>query len=79
VFIVKDGRATQKNVETGTADDAWIAITKGVEEGQEIVVGPARELRFMQNGDRVTRLAEDEDKATAKPEKAAKSAAAPEK
>ncbi len=39
VFIVKDGRVTEKNVETGTADDAWIAIKKGVEEEQEIVVG----------------------------------------
>jgi HlyD family secretion protein len=74
VFIVKDGRATQKTVETGTADDAWIAVTKGVEEGQDVVVGPARELRFMQNGDRVTRLAEDQDKAVAKSEKPVKAA-----
>jgi HlyD family secretion protein len=64
VFIVKDGRATEKSVETGTADDAWIAVTKGVEEGQEIVVGPARVLRFMQNNDRVTRLVEDGDESS---------------
>ena len=65
VFIVKDGRVSQKNVETGTADDAWIAIKKGVEEKQEIVVGPARELRFLKDGDRVTRLEEDKDKPAA--------------
>jgi HlyD family secretion protein len=74
VFVVKDGRASQKTVETGTADDAWIAVTKGVAEGQEIVVGPARELRFMQNGDSVTRLVEEQDKATAKTVKSAKDA-----
>jgi HlyD family secretion protein len=77
VFIVKDGRVTQKNVETGTADDAYIGIKKGVEEKQEIVVGPARELRFLKDGDRVTRLEEDKDKpAATKPVKAAKSAGA---
>jgi HlyD family secretion protein len=77
VFVVKDGRVTEKNVETGTADDAYIGIKKGVEEKQEIVVGPARVLRFLKNGDRVSRAAEDEDKTddakSPKPVKAAKS------
>ncbi|MEO8306535.1 MAG: efflux RND transporter periplasmic adaptor subunit [Pseudomonadota bacterium] len=76
VFIVKDGRVTEKKVETGTADDAWIAVKKGVEETQDIVVGPARILRFLKDGDRVTRMKEDEDKpAPNKTVKAAKHAA----
>jgi HlyD family secretion protein len=77
VFIVKDGRVTQKNVETGIADDMWIGIKKGVEEKQEIVVGPARELRFLKDGDRIKRLEEDKDKPATKPVKAAKTADAP--
>jgi HlyD family secretion protein len=66
VFIVKDGRATEKSVETSTADDAWIAVTKGLEEGQQIVVGPARVLRFLKSGDNVTQQVEDGDEDDAK-------------
>ena len=53
VFVVKDGRVTQRYVETGTADDTFIAVTKGLEEGSSIVTGPARVLRFLNNGDHV--------------------------
>jgi HlyD family secretion protein len=53
VFVIEDGRARQKRVETDLADDAFIAITKGIEAGARIVTGPARELRFLQDGDRV--------------------------
>jgi HlyD family secretion protein len=74
VFIVKDGRVTEKTVETGTADDAWIAVTKGVDEGQAIVVGPARILRFLQNGDRVIQQKDDGDEAASKSDKDAKDA-----
>jgi HlyD family secretion protein len=74
VFIVKDGRATEKSVETGTADDAWIAVTKGLEEGQQIVVGPARILRFLKSGDNVVQLVDEGDEPAAKPGKDAKDA-----
>jgi HlyD family secretion protein len=58
VFVVKDGRVSQKTVETDLADDAFIAITKGLEAGARIVTGPARELRFMHDGDRVRESAQ---------------------
>jgi HlyD family secretion protein len=72
VFVVNDGRARKRAVETGTADDAYIGIDKGVEAGARIVVGPARVLRFLREGDRVTELAAGETAAAdAKPSAAA--------
>lgn len=53
VFVVKDGRVKQRNVETGIADDAYIAIPKGLAAGEQIVVGPARVLRFLRDNERV--------------------------
>ena len=61
LFVVEDGRARQKDVDTGIADDTFIAITKGVETGARIVVGPARVLRFLHDGDYVTEAAESAD------------------
>jgi HlyD family secretion protein len=58
VFVEKDGKVSKRFVETGTADDAYIEITKGVEAGARIVIGPARELRFLRNGDRVMQMPE---------------------
>ena len=39
VFIVKNGKAKMVNVETGLSDDNYIAITKGLEGGEEVVSG----------------------------------------
>lgn len=53
LFVVKDGRVKQRAVETDIADDAFIAVPKGLAAGEQIVVGPARVLRFMRDGERV--------------------------
>lgn len=39
VFLIKNGKAKMVNVETGLSDDNYIAITKGLEGGEEIVSG----------------------------------------
>ncbi|MFO7324534.1 MAG: efflux RND transporter periplasmic adaptor subunit [Pseudomonadota bacterium] len=57
VFVIRDGKASQRTVDVGIADDAWIAVTRGVTVGERIAVGPARELRFLRDGDRVVELA----------------------
>ena len=64
VFVVADGRAREKLIETDIADDAFIAIAKGVEAGARIVTGPSRALRFLRDGDRVREVAETEAAAT---------------
>jgi HlyD family secretion protein len=66
VFVAKDGKVTQRNVETGTADDAFIEIVKGVQSGDAVVTGPARTLRFLREGDRIVGAAAA-DSGAAKP------------
>lgn len=54
VFVVKDGKASKREVETGTADDVYIEITRGLSAGDVVAIGPAKTLRFLQEGERVT-------------------------
>jgi HlyD family secretion protein len=54
VFTVVDGKAHKQEVETGIADDTYVAVVKGLEKGTRIVSGPAKVLRFLRDGDRVT-------------------------
>jgi HlyD family secretion protein len=63
VFVIEEGRARQKQVETDLADDAFIAIISGIEAGARVVTGPARELRFLQDGDRVKESGQAADSA----------------
>lgn len=51
VLVNRDGRARRVEVEVGVSDDAYQEITKGLAEGDEIVVGPDRVLRMLEDGD----------------------------
>ena len=53
VFVVDGGKARRREVETGAADDAYIEIVHGVNEREAVVVGPAKTLRFLRDGDRI--------------------------
>lgn len=53
VFVEERGRAQRRLVQTGAADDAYIAITAGLADGDRVVTGPARVLRFLEEGARV--------------------------
>jgi len=53
VFVFKDGRVSKRAVETGTADDNYIAVTKGLQQDESIVVGPTKTLNFLRDGERV--------------------------
>jgi HlyD family secretion protein len=65
VFVFDAGRAVKRAVSTGTADDSHIAVTAGLKEGDRIIVGPAKTLLFLIDGEKVNVNA-------AKPELAAK-------
>ncbi|HEX2585161.1 MAG TPA: efflux RND transporter periplasmic adaptor subunit [Steroidobacteraceae bacterium] len=54
VFVFQDGKVSKQEVTVGTADDSYIAITKGIKEGDSVVVGPAKTLLFLKQGERVT-------------------------
>lgn len=55
VFVVEDGKAVRKEVETGISDNTHIQILAGVSTGDEIVTGSYRMLsNQLKNGDKVT-------------------------
>lgn len=60
LFVDVGGRAVRREVETGIADDEYIEITRGIAAGDVVVTGPARTLRFLQPGDRLTRAGAEE-------------------
>lgn len=71
LIVIEDGKAVRKIVEVGIADDAWISVTKGVSPGARIAAGPARVLRFLQDGDRVAPLPAAEAAPAPQPDQAA--------
>ncbi len=54
VFVVKDRKVAKRDVETGTADDTYIEITKGLTADEQVVVGPVKTLQFLRDGERVS-------------------------
>ena len=44
-FVVADGKATRVEVATGEARDADIAVTKGLKEGDVVVLSPPEGLK----------------------------------
>ena len=54
VFVIEDGVAVRKEVETGISDNANIQISQGLDVGQEIIVGSYRILsRTLKNNDKI--------------------------
>jgi HlyD family secretion protein len=53
VFLLDAGRVIKRAVSTGTADDSHIAVTRGLKEGDQVVVGPAKTLLFLRDGEKV--------------------------
>ncbi|MCP9292910.1 efflux RND transporter periplasmic adaptor subunit [Gracilimonas sediminicola] len=54
VFVVEDGQAIRKEVETGISDNTHIQILSGVNAGEEIVIGSYRTLsNLLKDGDNV--------------------------
>ena len=59
VFVHEDRKARQVEVRVGLSDDAWQAVTGGLNEGDEVIIGPDRVLRNLGSGDNVTVLSSD--------------------
>jgi HlyD family secretion protein len=53
VFVVRDERAVRVPVEVGLADDTYQQIVAGVSAGDQVITGPDRVLRALEDGDRV--------------------------
>lgn len=53
VWLSKNGKATRATVQTGASDDRWEVVTKGVAQGDSVIVGPAKALRGLSEGAQV--------------------------
>jgi HlyD family secretion protein len=53
VFVVRGGRAVKVPVEVGLSDDTFQQIVSGVSVGDDVITGPDRVLRALEDGDRV--------------------------
>lgn len=53
VFVVKKDRVEQREVKSGISSDTYVSIVSGVKEGEEIVTGPFRTLKKLEDGDHV--------------------------
>jgi HlyD family secretion protein len=58
VFVNRNGRAVKVAVDVGIADDTYQEIVSGLSAGDEVVTGPDRVLRALEDGDRIA-IAED--------------------
>jgi HlyD family secretion protein len=61
VFVNRDGRATKVSVEVGLSDDTYQEIVSGLSRGDDVITGPDRVLRALEDGDRVV-LAKDDNR-----------------
>jgi HlyD family secretion protein len=51
VFVVENGKARQREVQTGISDETLVELTSGVKPGEKVVTGPYRTLRDLKDGD----------------------------
>ena len=52
-FVNRDGTAVRVAVEVGLSDDSYQEVKSGLKEGDEVITGPDRVLRALEDGDRV--------------------------
>jgi HlyD family secretion protein len=64
VFVIENGKAVQRRVETGLSDETHVELTSGVKAGQQVITGPYRILRDLKNGDvvQITQATDEEKK-----------------
>lgn len=68
VYVIADGEAMPRPVETGVSDVIYVEITKGLSEEDEVVIGPYRTLKNLKSGDHIRaqeKKGEDEAEADA--------------
>jgi HlyD family secretion protein len=61
VFLINKGKAKMQEVKTGVQDNTFIEITKGLEEGQQIITGPYRAISKRLKNDDVVKVVDKKD------------------
>lgn len=64
IFVVAGGKASQRPVATGLSDETHVELTSGAKPGEQVITGPYRILRDLQEGDpvQISKTSEDEDR-----------------
>jgi HlyD family secretion protein len=72
VFIIVDGKARQRPVQTGLSDETHVELLSGVKVGEQVVTGPYRTLKDLKDGDavHVSKTSEEEDRKSGSGDKA---------
>jgi HlyD family secretion protein len=53
VYVIADGKAAARKVETGISDELYVEITDGLAGGEEVIIGPYRTLKNLHADDAV--------------------------
>jgi HlyD family secretion protein len=53
VYVIEEGKAAARAVETGISDELYVEIINGLVDGQEVIIGPYRPLKNLHAGDAV--------------------------
>ncbi len=61
VFVIEEGRARFRRVETGVRGDVYIQVLSGLDRGDRVITGPYKTLRHLEDGDRVKEKRRKED------------------
>ena len=58
-FVVRDGRALFMPIKIGIAGERYFEVLEGVDDGDEIIIGPFEVIRTLIDGERATKKADD--------------------
>ena len=53
VYVIAEGKAAVRAVETGISDELYVEIIAGLTDGEEVIIGPYRTLKNLHAGDAV--------------------------
>jgi HlyD family secretion protein len=64
VFVIADGKARQRPVQTGLSDETHVELVSGVKAAEKVVTGPYRTLKDLKDGDavRISKNTEEQDR-----------------
>ena len=60
VYVNENGTARKRIITVGIADDEYQEVKSGIEQGEEVITGPDRILRTLDDGDAITIITESD-------------------
>ena len=60
MYVNENGTARKRIITVGIADDEYQEVKSGIEQGEEVITGPDRILRTLDDGDSITIITESD-------------------